>query len=160
MRILRCLTPLALTVATLLGCRGEGSSTTPDEAPTPAEPSEDVDEVDEVDGASEVGDDPAPEPAAALDKASFDATVNDNMQDVSDCYVVALANEPELAGTFEAAFTIDTEGRASAVEMLEGSTLSSEPMRACIEMKAREWSFAKPADAEMRLTYSFTLEPG
>lgn len=147
--------PLALALATS-GCAKDKATASPDEGTEP-EPQTDVaDEAEPVDS----GDDAEPA-AATLDKGNFEVTVNDNMQDVADCYSEAVSANAELAGTLNAEFKFDGDGTVTEVIALDGSTLQDEGLVNCIAARAQNWGFAKPAaDEGLALDYSFTLEPG
>ena len=148
---------LALAVGLgLAGCKKE--PTTDPGSATPATSEDDdgasSDDSDDSDEASDEGE-------APLGKANFDETVFEHFSEVSDCYVAALEGNPELAGKLEADFTIGADGSLVELVAVEGSTLAAdEAMLACIKSAASGWSFAKPADGDMTLRYTFDLQPG
>jgi hypothetical protein len=100
------------------------------------------------------------EPAAVLDKASFDETVQEHFSEVSDCYVAALESNPELQGKINAEFKIGSDGKVLGVTALDDSTLKDEGLLACINQAAATWTFALPPQGEMTLRYLYNLAPG
>lgn len=155
-------TPLLFASALVLahvgtGCGKDKATASPDDA-MPAETVAD----DDADDMDEAVDEPDSEPAAAtLDKSNFESTVNDNMQDVIDCYSEAVTNNADLAGTLESEFKFAGDGTLTEVIALEGSTLNDEGLLGCIGAKAQNWGFAKPPSEDgMALDFPFTLEPG
>lgn len=146
---------LALAAA---GCGKDKATVSPDEGTETDAETDVADESDDTDADSQ----DEPEPAVAtLDKSSFEATVNDNMQDVADCYSEAVSGNADLKGTLNAEFKFAGDGSVTEVVALDGSTLSDEGLLGCIGDKAQAWGFAKPASEDgIALDYAFTLEPG
>lgn len=99
------------------------------------------------------------EPAAVLDKASFDETIHEHFSEVSDCYVAALESNPELQGKLDAEFKIGADGKVLGITALDGSTLKDEGLLACINQAAATWTFALPPQGEMSLRYTYNLAP-
>ena len=102
--------------------------------------------------------DAEPEAEALMSKSSFDETVHDHFGEISDCYLAALEANPELAGTINAEFTFDADG-VPTLAVAESSSLSDEGLVACIGEAAKGWSFGKPKEAGMTMSYPITLEP-
>ena len=146
----------ALVLTGASGCKKD-ETTSPDEATPPAEEG-DLDAEEEPEEVEAPAEDAEPA-AAILTKASFDATVNEHFQEVSDCYVAALEANGDLAGKLHLEFTIGAEGTVTAVTVVEDSTLTDEGLVACVTEAANGWQFDKPTE-EMNLRYPFTLEPG
>lgn len=153
----RTITSLAMTLAaaamlSVAGCKKPAEQdTTPPDAPV-ADVENDVDE-DEAEADEQ-------EPAAVLDKASFDETVQEHFSEVSDCYVAALESNGELQGKINAEFTIGADGKVVGVTALDDSTLKDEGLLACINQAAATWTFALPPHGEMTLRYLYNLAPG
>ena len=149
---------LALAVGLgLAGCKKE--PTTDPGSATPAT-SEDDDGAGSDDGSDDGSDEPSDEGEAPLGKANFDETVFEHFSEVSDCYVAALEGNPELAGKLEADFTIGADGSLVELIAVESSTIWDDAMLDCIRDAAKGWEFAKPADGDMTLRYTFNLQPG
>jgi TonB family protein len=96
---------------------------------------------------------------AMLTKASFDETIQDHFQDVTDCYLGALEANAQLEGNMHLEFTISLEGTVAAVSVVEGATLVDEALVACVTEAAQSWQFDRPKE-EMSLRYPFELAPG
>jgi hypothetical protein len=160
----RTITSVAITLAAaaalgVVGCEKQ-SSTTPADA-TERDTTGGVADVDDVsrDDDDDDDDDRSDGPSI-LSKSSFDETIIEHYGDVSDCYVAALDGNPKLEGALQAEFTIDAEGRAVSVVVVDGSTLSDAGLVECIGAAAANWSFDRPAGGEMTLPYTFNLAPG
>jgi hypothetical protein len=143
-------------IATLstVGCKKE-DTTTPTDAATTADPAdvegdEPADEGDEPDEAD------APEP---LSKSSFDETIHEHMQEVSDCYVALLESNPDAKGKLEADFTFGADGVPTAVVAGTGSELNDPALVQCIADASKNWGFGVPKEAGMTLRYTFNLAP-
>jgi hypothetical protein len=143
----------ALVMVTSVGCEKQETAS-PDDADVeqPDDADADADDAEPADADDE------PE-VAMLSKASFDDTINEHMQEISDCYVGLLGDNPDLKGHLDAEFTIDAEGTATAVVAVEGSTLTDENLMSCISSAAASWTFDKPSESEMKLRYQFDLAP-
>jgi hypothetical protein len=141
-----------LATLSTVACKKEETTTPPDA--TPSEDGGDVeadeDEADEPDEAD------APEP---LSKSSFDETIHEHMQEVSDCYVALLESNPDAKGKLEADFTFGADGVPTAVVAGTGSTLSDASLVQCIADASKNWGFGVPKEEGMTLRYSFNLEP-
>jgi hypothetical protein len=141
----------------LYGCKKEEASTSPDEAA--AEPEEEEPNWDDT-SEGEPTDFEGSEPET-LTATNFEEVVNTNMQDVVDCYTEAVGKNAKLQGTMQARFTIGGEGQVEKVEAADGSSLSDAGLTACIENKAKGWSFLKTANGEsMPMEFPFNLAPG
>ncbi|WP_146155500.1 AgmX/PglI C-terminal domain-containing protein [Enhygromyxa salina] len=142
----------ALAMLCTVSCKKE--ETTPPEGDVAV--AEDDDEVSEPE---EPEDDAEPE-ASILTKGSFDETINDHFDAVSDCYLSALETKADLEGKLNAEFTIGGDGVVTSVTAVEGSTLDDEALVQCISDAAKSWGFDKPSGDEMKLRYEFNLAPG
>ncbi|NVB37302.1 AgmX/PglI C-terminal domain-containing protein [Pseudenhygromyxa sp. WMMC2535] len=134
-----------------LGCKKQETTSPDADAAPPAQADADLDT--ESDPAEE-----AEAEAEVLTKTSFENTVSEHFDDVSDCYMSALEANPELAGELVASFTIGADGQVTALVAAEGSTLTDEALIACITERAQSWGFDTPTE-EMVLQYPFNLEP-
>lgn len=123
---------------------------------TPSDDAGDVEADDEEDEADEPDEADAPEP---LTKSSFDETIHEHMQEVSDCYVALLGTNPDAKGKLEADFTFGADGVPTAVVAGTGSTLSDASLVQCIADASKGWSFGVPKEEGMTLRYTFNLEP-
>lgn len=151
---------VAAATLSVTGCKKQ-PTTAPGDDSAPVDADEDVEASDDAlpqvdDPASEVE---ADDGAAALSKASFDETIHEHFEEVSDCYVAALGDNPELQGTLNAEFTIGAEGQVLGIVALDDSTLSDEALLTCISEAAAGWTFAIPAAGEMNLRYAYELAP-
>jgi hypothetical protein len=147
----RITTAAALALLCTVGCKKQ-DTTSPDADASPPDT--------EVEAEPEPEEPEPEEPETViLTKANFDETINEHMQEVSDCYVGLLADNPDLKGTLDAEFTITSEGRATAVIAAEGSTLNDEKLVTCINEAAANWTFPVASEPEMKLRYQFALEP-
>lgn len=160
----RTITSMAITfaaVATLsvAGCKKQ-PTTPPDGDATPADPDPDPDEHEDVDAPSDDEADDEGDAASPLNKANFDETIHEHFSEVSDCYVTALETNADLKGKLNAEFTIADDGKVVSIVAVDDSTLRDEGLIACINGVAAAWTFALPADGEMKLRYSFDLAPG
>lgn len=132
-------------------CKKEETAT-----PSDATPSDDAADVEDEDEADEPDEADAPEP---LTKSSFDETIHEHMQEVSDCYVALLGTTPDAKGKLEADFTFGADGVPTAVVAGTGSTLSDASLVQCIADASKGWSFGVPKEEGMTLRYTFNLEP-
>jgi hypothetical protein len=142
-------------IATLstVGCKKE-ETTTPTDAATTADATDvEADEPDEADAPDEA------DVAEPLSKHSFDETINEHMQEVSDCYVALLDSNPDAKGKLEADFTFGADGVPTAVAASSGSTLNDPTLVQCIGDSAKGWGFGVPKEAGMTLRYTFNLAP-
>lgn len=107
----------------------------------------------------------APKPAqakveGALDKDIIRRIVKAHINEVRYCYNQGLADDPELAGRVEVAFTIGTDGRVSKSEV-SSTTMGETEVPQCVAQAVERWMFPKPAnDESVQVTYPFVLEPG
>jgi hypothetical protein len=144
-------------VATLstVACKKENTTTPTDTASgddaTNVETDEPEDEADEPADEADV-----PEP---LSKSSFDETINEHMQEVSDCYVATLESNPNAKGKLEADFTFGADGIPTGVTAGTGSTLTDASLLECIANASKNWGFGAPKEAGMMLRYTFNLAP-
>jgi hypothetical protein len=142
-------------IATLstVACKKEETTTPPDVTPTDEGENEDEDEPA----------DDEPEDAAdqvePLSKSSFDETINEHMQEVSDCYVKLLETNPDAKGKLEADFTFGADGVPTSIVAGTGSTLTDESLVQCILAASKGWGFGPPKEEGMTLRYSFNLAP-
>lgn len=141
-----------LAILCTAGC--EKQETTPPDADA-SPPDADADDEPEPEEPEE----PAEPEVTILTKASFDETIYDNMQAVSDCYLAALETNDKLEGKLDAMFTFGEDGVPTGVTAAEGSTLSDEGLVQCIADASKAWGFDPPSEAGMTLRYQFNLEP-
>jgi hypothetical protein len=141
-------------IATLstVACKKEETTTPADT--TGGDPTNVEAEQDEPDEPADEAD--APEP---LSKSSFDETINEHMQEVSDCYVALLESNPDAKGKLEADFTFGADGVPTGVVAGTGSTLTDASLVQCIADASKNWGFGAPKEAGMTLRYSFNLAP-
>ena len=145
---------LALAVA-LPGCKKSGDSSPPDDVGAAQADDDDGGDADQADADADQD-----SGEAQLTATSFEETVNDHIDDVVGCYEQSRAENPELAGTLEANFTIAADGSIAAVAATDASSLKDEGLINCIKGKAAGWGFGKPASGEsMTLTFPFDLTP-
>lgn len=149
----------AVATLSVAGCKKE-----PTTAPTDdGAPAEDADAGDDILDDGDDGDASSietDEGAGPLSKASFDETIHEHFDEVSDCYVSALGDNPDLQGTLNAEFTISAEGQVVGIVAIDDSTLADEALLECITAAASSWTFAVPAAGEMNLRYPYKLAPG
>lgn len=143
-----------LATLSTVACKKE-DTTTPSDA-TPSDEDEADEPLEQVDEPSDQSDSDAPEP---LTKSSFDETIHEHMQEVSDCYVVLLESTPDAQGKLEADFTFGADGVPTSVVAATGSTLTDATLVQCITDASKSWSFGVPKDEGMTLRYSFNLAP-
>ncbi|MCA9717674.1 MAG: AgmX/PglI C-terminal domain-containing protein [Myxococcales bacterium] len=143
-----------LALALAPGCKKDADSTPPDD--------ESGLDDDAGGGEPDAADADDAEPTeAALDPSTFEETVNDNMDDVGECFGTANAANPELKGTIDTMFTVGPDGKVSEFKVNESSSLNDEGLNACITEKVKGWQFPKPASGEpTTLPFPFNLEPG
>lgn len=144
-----------LATSSTVACKKEDTTTPPDATPT--DDAADVEADDDVDEDDDEADTPdTPEP---LTKSSFDDTIHEHMQEVSDCYVALLETNPDAKGKLEADFTFGADGVPTGVVAGTGSTLSDASLVQCIADASKGWGFGVPKEEGMTLRYSFNLEP-
>jgi hypothetical protein len=146
-------------IATLstVACKKE-ATTTPTDAATSGDAADaEADEADEEEAEDEPADEPeAPEP---LSKHSFHETIDEHMEDVSNCYVALLESNPDHKGKLEADFTFGADGVPTSVTAAAGSTLNDASLVECIANASKGWGFGVPKEAGMTLRYTFHLAP-
>lgn len=143
----------ALALLSIVACKKTDTTTPTDGTAT------DVDDDAATDAGGSADDDASEPEQAILSKGSFDETINDHMQEVSDCYVAALEGNPELAGKLDAEFTFGADGVPTSVVAADGSTLTDEGLVQCIGEAAKGWGFGVPKEDGMKLRYQFNLAP-
>jgi hypothetical protein len=158
----RTTTSMAITLAAIAtlsvaGCKKQ--PTTPPDSDDKTDVA-DVDDVEDDEASDEDEDEGTEDEPVPLNKANFDETINEHFSEVSDCYVAALEANAELQGKLDAEFTIAADGKVVSIVAVDGSTLNDEGLIACMNSAATSWTFAVPADGEMKLRYSFNLVPG
>lgn len=147
------ITLAAVATLSVAGCKKQ-PTTTPEGETTTTEDQEPED-IEEPEAPED-----DTEPAAVLDKASFDETIHEHFSEVSDCYVIALESNAELQGKLNAEFKIGADGKVLGITALDDSTLKDEGLLACINQTATTWTFALPPHGEMSLRYTYNLAPG
>ncbi|MEE2829544.1 MAG: AgmX/PglI C-terminal domain-containing protein [Myxococcota bacterium] len=75
------------------------------------------------------------------------------------CYEQYLKGDPDLAGTVNVAWDIDTSGKVSGVDIVSNSTGSS-ALAQCIEREVRKFRFGAQEDELEVPGYKFVLSPG
>ena len=90
---------------------------------------------------------------------AFEETITSKQGDVVDCYSAAKEAKPALAGgKLALEFTIDGQGKVSAIKPEPGGTIDDPGLTACVTDKAKSWQFPKTRDGNtMTLPYSFNL---
>ena len=90
---------------------------------------------------------------------AFEETITSKQGDVVDCYSAAKEAKPALAGgKLALEFTIDGQGKVSAIKPEPGGTIDDPGLTACVTDKAKGWQFPKTRDGNtMTLPYSFNL---
>jgi hypothetical protein len=141
-----------LATLSTVACKKADTTAPPDG--TPSDEDEADEPLEEVDEPSDSTD--APEP---LSKSSFDETIHEHMQEVSDCYVALLESTPDAKGKLEADFTFGADGVPTSVVAATGSTLTDATLVQCITDASKGWGFGAPKDEGMTLRYSFNLAP-
>jgi hypothetical protein len=142
-----------LATLSTVACKKEDTTAPPDATADEDGGDVEADEPDEVDAPDEAD---VPEP---LSKSSFDETIHEHMQEVSDCYVALLESSPDAKGKLEADFTFGADGVPTAVVAGTGSTLSDASLVQCIADASKGWGFGAPKEEGMTLRYTFNLEP-
>ena len=130
-------------------------------APDDATASDDGSSEESAESGSETGEAPEPEEEEEpmLTVTLFERFVQDNMQDILDCYADAQSKNAKLAGVLKAEFTIDGEGKVTAVAAAASSTLKDEGMLACMQEKASAWDLPPPPKAPTNMVFPFDLAP-
>jgi hypothetical protein len=142
-----------LATLSTVACKKEDTTTPPDGTPSDEGGDVEADE-DEADEPADAADTPEP-----LSKSSFDETIHEHMQEVSDCYVALLESSPDAKGKLEADFTFGADGIPTAVVAGTGSTLSDASLVQCIADASKGWGFGAPKEEGMTLRYTFNLAP-
>jgi hypothetical protein len=142
-----------LATLSTVACKKEETATPADATPSEDAADDEADEPDEVDAPDEA------DAAEPLTKSSFDETIHEHMQEVSDCYVVLLESNPDAKGKLEADFTFGADGVPTGVVAATGSTLTDASLVQCIADASKGWGFGVPKEEGMTLRYSFNLEP-
>jgi hypothetical protein len=142
-----------LVTLSTVACKKEETATPADATPSDDAADDEADEPDEADAPDE------PDAAVPLTKSSFDETIHEHFQEVSDCYVALLETNPDAKGKLEADFTFGADGVPTGVVAATGSTLSDASLVQCIADASKAWSFGVPKEEGMTLRYSFNLAP-
>jgi hypothetical protein len=92
-----------------------------------------------------------------LDKDIIRRIVRAHFNEVKYCYRQGLLRRPNLAGRVAIQFVISSEGKVvSAVP--SSSTLQDPGVATCITQAARRWSFPRPEEGVVLVTYPFIFE--
>ena len=135
---------------TATACKKDSGETQPPDASAG-----DADAGDGSDAASSDDDDAAPE---VLTVDAFEETIQARTGDVSDCFATAKEAKADLAGKLVYDFTIDGEGKVSAIVADPASTIKDEALNTCVRDKAKGWSFPKTRDGKpTTFPYKFNL---
>jgi TonB family protein len=74
------------------------------------------------------------------------------------CYEIALARSPQLQGKVVASFTINTDGRVTALDTSESTLGSPEAVR-CVAAIFSTMQFPKPQGGEVTVKYPVEFNP-
>jgi metallo-beta-lactamase class B len=88
------------------------------------------------------------------ERAAVREIVRGRINEVKGCYDHELVLHPDLAGRVVIQFTIGANGEVAGSN-LKRSTMQNTAVENCTERAVRRWTFPKPADGTLVLTYPF-----
>lgn len=101
----------------------------------------------------------APTVSGGLAAEVIKRVVRRNVNQVRYCYEKALVNNPGLAGKVTVKFVIDREGKVVSATAAD-NTVGDATVASCITNRFMSWTFPKPADGIVTVTYPFTFAAG
>ena len=95
----------------------------------------------------------------SLDKDIIRRIVRAHINEIRHCYNQVLARDPNAMGRVAIQFTIAPHGKVPSAVVAE-STMRDPQIGQCMAQAVRRWTFPKPKDGIVIVTYPFVFEPG
>ena len=92
----------------------------------------------------------------SLDKEIIRGVIRKHRNEARYCYERQLAKDPDLSGKVSVEFVISIGGRVASAVVAD-TTLKNDAVESCVIGKVKRWSFPKPRDGAVVVTYPFTF---